>query len=554
MKVVARVYARLRGRYAAGPVDGPGNDEATAMRCPRCEAVYADGTEFCSRDGTRLLPDAAASGDPFIGQVLDDRYRIDSVLGRGGMGVVYRAHQATVGRAVAVKVLNHDASSRPEVVRRFENEARIISTLRHPNTLKLIDFGHLPDGRLYIVNPLLEGLPLDEVLKTEGRLDVPRALAIVREVALALAEAHDHGIVHRDLKPANIFTERLGRQELVKVLDFGIAKLTHETTQITQENTTIGTVPYMSPEQVRAEQIDARSDLYSLGCVAYECLVGRPPFGGDSFLSVAMKHLNDDPLPLRQAVPPPPGLDAQIEELVMRCLEKLPEDRPPDAMALVKAVQRIERRLSVGAESEASPFVTLPPTATAGAPSAPPSPITGNEATIAAPTPLSGAAPVPPSPSPSTDSVLAAALPQPGGRRGVVAVVGVLALAAVGAALALRSSPTAPDAPDAGAVTAIATPPPAAATPAVAASAGPVVDAGAVIDAAPAPAPIDATSPKPDATPPDADSGPQLLEPKPKTRRRWRPRRPSPAADTPAPTPAPTPSPVASPKPPPGLF
>lgn len=505
------------------------------MRCPTCEAVYGDDTDFCSRDGTRLLPDASVAGDPFIGQVIDGRYRVDGVLGRGGMGVVYRAHQVNVDRAVAVKVLNHDASGRPEVVRRFENEARIISKLRHPNTLKLIDFGHLPDGRLFIINPLLEGLPLDEVLKREGRLPLSRTLMIVREVALALAEAHDHGVVHRDLKPANIFTERLGRQEVVKVLDFGIAKLTHETTQITQENTTIGTVPYMSPEQVRAEQIDARSDLYSLGCVAYECLVGRPPFGGESFLSVAMKHLNDDPPPLREAVPPLPGLDAAVEELVLRCLEKLPDDRPPDAMALVKAVQRIERRLAQGVEGDASPFVTLPPTAALGA-------ISGEEPTVDAPTPLSGQDPVPPRGPSSTDRAVDA--PRPARRR-VLVVLGLLLTGAAAAAVLLTRASAPSSAPDA-AVTAASVASPPDAAPALTAALGP-----------------DAARPSADAAPDPVDAGAAPIADaarpaKPAvSRRRWRPR---PAVPVATPTPPPTSIPAAAAKPaedskaPPGLW
>ncbi len=517
------------------------------MRCPSCEAAYPAGTDFCPKDGTRLAPDAANTGDPFVGQVLDGRYRVESVLGRGGMGVVYKAHQVNVDRSVAIKVLNADALTRAEVVKRFENEARIISKLRHPNTLKLIDFGHMPDGRLFIVNPFLDGMPLDEVLKREGRLSLVRTLAIVREVALALDEAHGHGIVHRDLKPANIFTERMGGQEVIKVLDFGIAKLTDNTTQITQDNTTIGTVPYMSPEQIRAEQVDARSDLYSLGCVAYECLVGRSPFGGESFLSVAMKHLNDAPPSMHGQVPPLASPDPQVEELVMRCLEKLPEDRPADAMTLVQAVLRIERRLAVGDESEASPFATIPPPPGRPAtPTRPPSaprsgPISGREATQLAETPATPPAP----PGPATSDDISAAYERPGGGRRLLVIGAVVLLGGAAALLALRPSGEAPPATPEPAPAVVAAPPLPLDAAALAVDAAPVaMDAAALAMDAASP-PVDA-APMPDAAPV------QVAEPAKRHRsgRRWHPRPKPPTA------PATASKPVDAPRatPPPGLF
>ncbi len=198
------------------------------------------GVEFSPQHGTRLRL-ISEVGDPFVGRVLDGRYRVDSVLGRGGMGVVYLGRQVNVDRPVAIKVLSRDAAQREDIVRRFEREARIISRLRHPNTLKLIDFGHTPEGVLYIVNPLLEGRPLDVVLQQDRALTVERTLRMMRQVCDALAEAHALGIVHRDLKPGNVFSEIVGDQEVFKVLDFGIAKLSEETTGHTGTGSAVGT-------------------------------------------------------------------------------------------------------------------------------------------------------------------------------------------------------------------------------------------------------------------------------------------------------------------------
>ena len=243
------------------------------MRCPTCEQQYDDAQQFCPADGTRLLPDGPRNPtDPLVGTVLQGRYRILERVGQGGMGAVYRAVQVNIDRDVAVKVLTPDAAEREHVVRRFENEARIISKLRHPNTLKLIDFGEADDERLFLVAEFLSGQPLDAVLR-QGAIGVGRTLHVMAEAADSLAEAHGQGIVHRDLKPGNLFLERVGDQDVIKVLDFGIAKLATGTSY-TVEGTVFGTPAYMSPELARGESVDSRSDLYSLGVIAYECLCG----------------------------------------------------------------------------------------------------------------------------------------------------------------------------------------------------------------------------------------------------------------------------------------
>src|SRR5262245_16081531 len=198
---------------------------------------------------------AGTDGDPLIGRVLDGRYRITAKIGAGGMSIVYRAIQLTVEREVAIKVLAHGMSTTDRAVERFRNEARAIALLRHPNTIKLHDVGRLSDGRLYLVTELLGGRPLDQLLK-ERALSPRRAVRLLQQVAESLEEAHAAGIVHRDLKPANLFLDRVGEADVVKVLDFGVAKLGQQGS-ISAAGAIFGTPRYMSPEQARGNVADA---------------------------------------------------------------------------------------------------------------------------------------------------------------------------------------------------------------------------------------------------------------------------------------------------------
>ena len=247
------------------------------MRCPRCQRSQPSKTLYCPYDGSVLSDEIrSASSDALIGAVLDQRYRIESEIGAGGFGTVYSARQLKFDREVAIKILNADAASTPEHVRRFETEARVVAQLRHPATLTLLDFGQTDEGRFYAVTERLHGKPLDDLL-ARGPLESARVLRLLRQICDSLVEAHDQKIIHRDLKPSNIFIQTIGDQEIVKVLDFGIAKLLKQP-GITSTGETCGTPVYMSPEQARGEALDARSDLYSLGVMAYECLAGQPPF------------------------------------------------------------------------------------------------------------------------------------------------------------------------------------------------------------------------------------------------------------------------------------
>jgi hypothetical protein len=279
------------------------------------------------------------------GVVLDGRYQIVERLAEGGFGTVWVGRQLNIDRKVAIKIMRRDAGGE-DVVGRFEAEAKIISELRHPNTLKLIDYGKTPEGTLYLVTELLTGRPLSEAL-AQG-IDPLFALEIIKEVCESLDEAHEKGIVHRDLKPANIFLEKVGGQEVVKVLDFGVAKvnpneqLGRTGTPKTVAGTIVGTPAYMSPEAVDARPIDARSDIYSLGVVAYECLTRRVPFLGTPIAQIAGHGFEKPKRPAELGV----SLDPRVEELVMRMLEKRPDDRPQSAGALARELDDLIHALS----------------------------------------------------------------------------------------------------------------------------------------------------------------------------------------------------------------
>ena len=258
--------------------------------------------------------------------MLGGQYRIVEVVGHGGMGAVYRARQVSVSRDVAVKILRPELAEDEDIVRRFENEAAAVSRLRHPNTVRFYDYQTTDSGELFIVTELLSGAPLTHYL-AGGALDLDRTLNVVDQVCASLAEAHGAGVIHRDIKPENIFIDRVGDEDVVKVLDFGIAKLGEATGDISAPGRIVGTPAYMSPEQVRGEPIDLRSDIYALGVTLYQMLTLRTPFVGDTPIAVCFKHLNEAPQPMTM-VAPWADIPAPLEALVLQMLSKDPDDRP----------------------------------------------------------------------------------------------------------------------------------------------------------------------------------------------------------------------------------
>jgi serine/threonine-protein kinase len=293
---------------------------------------------------------ARADGDPFLGTTVAGRFVVVGKLGAGSMGTVYRARQEAVGRDVAIKILRADRAFDAVSKARFSREARAMSLLSSPHTVTVFDFGEIPDPRpdeltspeasLYLAMELLEGEALGARLKRRGRLPVEESVRIARQALLSLAEAHDKGIIHRDLKPDNIFLARVPTAsfgEMVKVLDFGIAKvraLPSVDALETQAGTVFGTPRYMSPEQAQGRELDARSDLYTLGVLLYQMLVGRPPFTDDDAVVVMARHIKTTPVAPADAAPDA-GIGAALSALVMRALAKDPDDRPPSAQTFI---------------------------------------------------------------------------------------------------------------------------------------------------------------------------------------------------------------------------
>jgi len=307
-------------------------------RCPACTNVCLPSQAFCSACGASLFEAAQIVGDPYIGTVLGGRYRLVKKLGEGGMGAVYRAEVLEVGHTVAVKLLHDRFMGDETALKRFEREAQVASRLNHPNSIAILDFGTSASGASYLVMEYLKGVSLDGVLASEP-LSVGQSIRIIRQVLSVLEAAHAMSIVHRDLKPANIFLIDQGHgQNHVKVLDFGIARLRREGgRRVTRTGMVCGTPEYMSPEQARGFELDARSDLYAAGVVLYELLTGRRPFEGMSPAEVMSAQISDPPVAPSVRAPDrniPPSLDA----IVLWALSKAPEDRLPSAVEFLKVV------------------------------------------------------------------------------------------------------------------------------------------------------------------------------------------------------------------------
>lgn len=294
---------------------------------------------------------SAGNAGNSVPQIIASNLRIENLLGRGGMGTVYRATHLTLDRVVAVKVINPEFAMNTDVMQRFAREARLMAKLRHPRAAMIYDSGTLPDGRLFIVMEYVEGTTLADILKRDGKLPYKKAVDIAVSVCDVLSEAHSLGIIHRDLKPANIMLNNQG----VFVLDFGIAKLLNTDNaesmrlSMTGNGLLVGTPFYMSPEQCLGNPVEARSDLYSLGALLYEMLTGRPPFNDEVLSAVIIKHAMVEAPRIEEFAPDiPPALAA----VVNRLLSKKPEDRPENAAAT-------KTLLEAGVAGETSPALNL---------------------------------------------------------------------------------------------------------------------------------------------------------------------------------------------------
>jgi serine/threonine-protein kinase len=326
-----------------------------ASDCPACGTIFSGAAQFCPFDGEplRLLPEWRPDGDPLVGSELAGRYRIEALLGDGGMGKVYAARHVAIDRPCAIKVLRRELAQERETVERFLQEARVTAGLAHPGIVAVTDFGELEVAaragvrQPWFVMELLAGESLAQRLRRERPLDPREVAAIGRECADALACAHDRGVVHRDLKPDNVFLVRRddGTQRVV-LLDFGVAQVASGSRR-TRRGMTFGTPHYMSPEQATAGTLDGRSDLYALGVILYECLAGEVPFAADTFMGVLTKHVVAAPEPLERRVDP--ARLGELGAIVARCLEKSPAARHASAAQLAAELARAERAADGGA-------------------------------------------------------------------------------------------------------------------------------------------------------------------------------------------------------------
>jgi serine/threonine protein kinase len=314
---------------------------ATATR--RAEEGRADtsdpgGAGWVSAADRRV----SVSAQTWLGKIVDGRYRVIEVVGRGGMGVVYKVEHVRMGKMAAMKVLHKDLAEDPDVVRRFEQEAAAVSRLQHANTVQVFDFGNAL-GALYLIMEYVRGQDLGHIIERDGPLPFARAAPLLVQICGALAEAHELGIVHRDLKPENVLiTRTTGGRDFAKVLDFGLAKLgaREQSPSVTDRAEIVGTPYFMSPEQIRGDDVDARADIYSLGALMYTVMTGKPPFTAKSAVGVLTKHLTADLVP-PSAAAPELGLTGEIDAIVARAMAKDPGARWQSIAEMGAAIEAI---------------------------------------------------------------------------------------------------------------------------------------------------------------------------------------------------------------------
>ncbi|HEU0029515.1 MAG TPA: serine/threonine-protein kinase [Kofleriaceae bacterium] len=379
---------RLQARAPAGQPGAQGNQQVPATaRSPNAPASpRAPSPPIAVQSGRgQSLPAAAIAASPkpgarpkarpkgdeiYINAVLNNRFRVESKIGEGGFGAVYRGVQLATGRKVALKLLHPEMTKDENLVARFRREGMVLCNLRDAHTITTYDFDQTPDGTLYIAMELLEGKSLHQIFHEQAPLEWKRMFKILGEMCSSLAEAHAQGIVHRDLKPENVYLEnRPGNPEFVKILDFGIAKVMRGDTidpqspQLTATGQTLGTLEYMSPEQLMGKQLDGRSDVYALGVVAYEMTTGRLPFPdakGPAGLITA--QLKQTPIPPSQANPKA-GLPPAADRVILKCLEKDKNNRWPDVTQLANALQEVVAHAGDGFSQSApaaAPQSTMP--------------------------------------------------------------------------------------------------------------------------------------------------------------------------------------------------
>lgn len=311
-------------------------------RCPKCEKQFDASIASCPDDQTELV-----IVDRLVGQVLDGKYKIVEYLGAGGMSTVYKAQHIVLDKILALKLLQPHLLGNARFVQRFQREAQAMARMQHPNLLTVHECGFL-EGVPFLLLDFISGSSLETLLEQRKKLSVGQMTAIVLQICDGLINAHDNGVVHRDIKPGNIMiSENIKGRELVKVVDFGLAKMIETDKnkaeqKVSRAGNSVGSPLYMAPEQCVGDPADARSDIYALGCVMYECLTGDPPLFGDSVLETFNKVMNEVPKPLSELAEVP----EELNSLVMKCLEKRPDARPSSVLEVRTQLKQIKEQMA----------------------------------------------------------------------------------------------------------------------------------------------------------------------------------------------------------------
>jgi predicted Ser/Thr protein kinase len=316
------------GLIAQQPTPAPNETVAVTKVCPQCGGEYETSDRFCPKDGSPLRP--KSGGDPLVGRVIADRYLILARLGEGGMGRVYLAEHVKMNRQCAIKVMNPSLVSDSESSQRFAREASNAARILHPNVAAVFDYGEA-DKVVYLVMEYVDGESLSSILQKDGALDPRRAIDLARQVADGLHAAHELGIVHRDLKPDNVIvTRNRAGKEIAKVVDFGIAKAMNDSKEdaLTKSGLVIGTPEYMSPEQLLGDPVDARTDVYALGCILFQSLTGNAAFAADTREQMIRRRLHEPAPHIRDLIP---ALPARLDTLIVHMLARSPGDRVASA-------------------------------------------------------------------------------------------------------------------------------------------------------------------------------------------------------------------------------
>jgi serine/threonine-protein kinase len=305
-------------------------------RCPHCNSFFDDSVQACPYDDTATeeVDFGVSQAHSLEGSTISARYEVGQLIGAGGMGMVHKAVDTRTGETIAIKILHKSISGDPRTVKRFFSEARVLSSLSHPNIIRFTEFGNTEEGQLFIAMEFIDGTPLDELIDNRA-VTLEDAITITDQAAAALGEAHLQGVIHRDLKPANLFARRGEDGGLrVTVLDFGIAKVAGGK-NLTATGKVMGTPSYMAPEQIRGGEPGPGTDIYALGALAYELIAGSPPFTAENAIAVMFMHLEETPTPLSTLDLPIP-VSRELSDALATLLAKAPEDRPKNMRAVRK--------------------------------------------------------------------------------------------------------------------------------------------------------------------------------------------------------------------------